>query len=265
MKRKVWIILACCLGILWGVGAAQADIMAHWTFDNSTDIGHDSVGSFNGTPSASGVSYDSSGVSGGAISLNRLEGGLVNMGDVLNLAGTAYTIAVWVNTTTAETDCVMVGKHTATVHQGYILGVNTSAGGGYGGTNKAWFYNDTQPGPTSTTSVNDGGWHQIVVTRAVSGNASLYVDGGREATFAMFVPDNGAPLLFGGYSIAGTPTASYTGSLDDIQFYNTALSAGEISYLYNHPGQAVPVPPAVWLFGPGLLGLAGWEYRRRKR
>jgi hypothetical protein len=25
-----------------------------------------------------------------------------------------------------------------------------------------------------------------------------------------------------------------------------------------------PVPPAVWLFGSGLLGLAGWRHRRRK-
>jgi hypothetical protein len=272
MKRKVCIILACCLGILWGVGAAQANIMAHWTFDEgSGTVAHDSIGGYNGNLSAAGATW-STGISGGAISLTASQGGMVNMGTVLNnLAGTPYTIAAWVNTTVAdETSQVVVGSHQSTVVAGYILGVNSSAGGGYGEIGKAWFYNAGTGviSPKSSITVVNTGWHQLVGVRG-GGTVSLYVDGVFQASYADQGLGNapaGTPLLFGGIRQAGSNDllSYYTGLIDDVQFYNTALSAGEISYLYNHPGQAVPVPPAVWLFGSGLLGLAGWRYRRRK-
>ena len=142
-------LLLSLLGVLMLVGLpaagyASPPLLGHWTFDEgSGTIAHDSGPShYDGTLSATGASW-AAGIAGGAISLDAATGGLVNMGPVLNnLAGTPYTISAWVKTSiVGETNQTVVASHKGTVHAGYILGVNTSAGGQYGQPGKAWFYN----------------------------------------------------------------------------------------------------------------------------
>lgn len=267
MKQKFIMLMTCCLGImLVGVPAVQAAPLAHWSFDEgSGTVAHDSINSYNGNLSATGAAFVSGGVSGGAMSLNKSQGGLVNMGNVLNLAGTDYTISAWVKTSTTADNAFPVAKHQSTVVAGYILGINTS-GVVYGAPNKAWFYNaygaDT---PVSATIVNDNNWHQLVGVRDADGDVSLYVDGVFQvAKTAQVLPDVSADLLFGGLWYGTTPTSSYDGLLDDVQFYNTALTSGDVQYLYQNPGKVIPtpLPGAVWLLGAGLAGLIG--VRRKK-
>ena len=82
---------------------------------------------------------------------------------------------------------------------------------------------------------------------------SLYVDGAFQSQYPdqglPNVPD-GTPLLFGGLNQSG-PINLYTGLIDDVQFYSSALSDSQINYLYQHPGSTIPVPiPAtIYLLG----------------
>lgn len=270
MKKR---FLICLLGalLLMGLpatGHASPSLLAHWTLNESSGstIAYDSGPSgYNGTLSITGASFVSGGIAGtNALSLNASQSGLVNMGLVLNnLSGTSYTIAAWVNTNVEdEANQTVVGSHQGTIVAGYILGVNSSASGVYGATSKAWFYNAFGGStPTSSITVVDDDWHQIVGVRG-GGTVSLYVDG----IFQQSFPDQGlvdapagTPLLFGGLRAAnGVDLVSlYTGLIDDVQFYSGALTAGEIAYLYDNPGAVVPLPGAVWLLGSGLLGLVG--------
>jgi hypothetical protein len=111
-------------------GYSSPTLLAHWTFgEGSGTIAHNS-GPFHyhGTLSATGASFVSGGISGEAISLDATDGGLVNMGLVLNdLAGAPYTIIAWVKTRIVEeSNQTVVATHKSTMHAGYFLGINTS-------------------------------------------------------------------------------------------------------------------------------------------
>jgi large repetitive protein len=252
MKRWVGLLGVLMLLGLPAPGYASSTLLAHWTFDEgSGTIAHDSGPyHYDGTLSATGASFVSGGISGGAISLDAANGGLVNMGLVLNnLASSPYTISAWVKTSiVGEANQMVVASHKSTVHAGYILGVNTSAAGQYGQPGKAWFYN-SDPGvvtPYSSITVVDDQWHQLVGVRG-GGIVSLYVDGVFQASYAdQGLPNApaGTPLLFGGcLGPDGTTLLPlYSGLIDDVQMYGSALNARDIQFLFQNPGRILSAP-----------------------
>jgi len=82
----------------------------------------------------------------------------------------------------------------------------------------------------STTSVNDGNYHFLTVTREQSsGLMSLYVDGNLETTGTGIT----TPVITQGFiSIAGG-YYQYDGLLDDVRLYATNLSAADVNLLAN--------------------------------
>jgi hypothetical protein len=100
----------------------------------------------------------------------------------------------------------------------------------------------------SITSVNDGNYHLITVTRDQgTGEKKIYVDGNFETSeIGTTEPLNGNnyDLTIGGYPYiidgTGTNYSSYNGLLDDVQIYSGVLSGSDVAYLYNHPGSNVP-------------------------
>jgi hypothetical protein len=221
----------------------QAGLLAHWTFDETPGATQvvDAAGGLVGTLSATGAALVSGGRDGGALSLDQGTGGYVTMGDVLSLGTGPYSFVVWVQTSTQASDSIVMAKHSSGVVAGYLIGVNE--GNTYGAPDKAWFYN-VSPGdsPTSTTSVNDGQWHQIAGVRG-DGLVQIYVDGlpveNSKDDQGLNNPPAGTPFLVGGISSGGTPVAYYTGLVDDIQVYDHALPDSEVQWLFDHPGRAV--------------------------
>lgn len=154
-------------------------------------------------------------------------------------------------------------KHEAGSNNGYIFLINQSSANGVA--NKATFVGSQAVGvaPSSTTSVNDGEWHQIAAVHVEGGNNLLYVDGApAEASIASAaIVANTAPFLLGGFNQSGSATSSYTGLIDELQIYDQALTDGQIDFLFDNPAQAVPEPTTAGLLGAaGLLGLL----RRRR-
>jgi hypothetical protein len=248
--------LAVVLALAANSITTRAAVIAHWTFDESSGpTAHDSAGSFHGSLSPSGAAFVSGGISGNALLLSRASNGFVNMGDVLGLTSGDFSLAAWVKMsagdTTAET--VVLGKHAAFYDNGYLMGINSVGTGGQ--VNKAMFYEESVfTAPVSTTSVNDGNWHQIVAVYQSGGNKFIYVDGapaeGIEPSQAFL--STLAPFLIGGDAPGGIPRGLFTGLIDDVQIYNQALSAGDVDYLFQHPGQVV----AVCVYAPP--GMVGW-------
>ena len=84
----------------------------------------------------------------------------------------------------------------------------------------------------STTSVNDGNYHLLVVTRnAASGDMKLYVDGNLEATGSS---GNAPVVLNTTMYLAGGYFAFFNGLLDDVRIYATDLTASDVSVLSGH-------------------------------
>lgn len=112
--------------------------------------------------------------------------------------------------------------------------------------------NGGMPGPPNATirssrAYDDGRWHQAVATYDGT-TMSLYVDGALVASTtatsnpgsgnyyyrAGYVDISGLSAVFGTNSTANTAPNSYffDGSIDEVSFYNTALSAAQVSAQY---------------------------------
>ncbi|KAF0175877.1 MAG: peptidase domain protein [Limisphaerales bacterium] len=266
--------------------------VAHWKFDEvpGSTVAVDSQGNFNGTNSPTGAAFVGGGRSGNALSLDLAANGLVNMGDNLMLGATDFTVSAWIKTPPGDTTgfANFLSKHVSGTGNGYILGYNHTAIPN--GANHAFFYAGTRTifaggftivdVPVSTSSVNDGTWHQIVGVYQASGNTTVYVDGAplEGSILSSPIAANTASFLIGGVTVGTTPTGNYSGLVDDVQIYNRALADAEIDFLFQNPGQPVVGAPIVTVlaqntnavvvgqtatFGVTNLGIAPFTYQWR--
>ncbi|HET6516206.1 MAG TPA: choice-of-anchor D domain-containing protein, partial [Thermodesulfovibrionales bacterium] len=102
-------------------------------------------------------------------------------------------------------------------------------------------------GATSTTAINDGLWHHIVVTRdAISGDVNLYVDDQAPVTDSANTLNMSfaetTDLNIGWFAKA--PLFHFDGAIDEVALYNKALTAGEVANLYNSGTARVYCSPA---------------------
>lgn len=98
---------------------------------------------------------------------------------------------------------------------------------------KAWFklHSDVQHNGTGT--VNDGNWHMVAITR-VSGDARIYIDGSLDTDIGTLDLSCffSVGTILGGDN-ANLPTGfPFLGSLDEVSFHTTGLSATDISNLH---------------------------------
>jgi uncharacterized protein (TIGR03437 family) len=237
----------------------EAGLVGFWNFsETSGSIAHDSSGSgINGTLTATGAAFDPGAGpnGGGAINLST---GFVSMGNNFAFSGTqVFSIQAWIRTTDKSSGTVL-SRHYSNNQDGYILAINNfdsfclsasynnkaSAFAGDGGTG----CNLNGPGisvtPPSTVVVNDGAWHQLLVTFS-GGTESLYVDGAFQGS-ATGVNISSCPtvaFIIGGFNVgvsgacaSGTPTNSYTGLISDVAVWNEALTAAQVLTAYKNPG-----------------------------
>lgn len=104
--------------------------------------------------------------------------------------------------------------------------------------------------------MNTGNWIHVAATWDTSGAMNLYLNGNVESTssFGSFDPRDTSNQFFVGQDSNGT---FYTGSLDQIQIYDSALTGGQIAAL-----AAIPEPSTYAAFvGLAALGLGVWRRR----
>ena len=219
---------------------------AHWRFDElpgattAANTAAGNTGTLDGTLSAAGANFVGGGRAGNALSLDRAAGGFVTVAGFPDFGpGSNFSLVAWVRTTDTTVDSFILGKHSTSPDAGYSLRVNPA-----GAVGRAHFSDIGNPaqGVSSTTVVNDGNWHQVVaVYSAISATKRIYVDGAPLEASAAIQPlvVNTLDFLIGGVTTGGTPAASFTGSIDDVQVYSRALSDSEISFLLANPGSEV--------------------------
>jgi hypothetical protein len=142
----------------------------------------------------------------------------------------AFTLSGWLNVETHASTfglAVSIGNATGNnaAYIGYVqaasYGSPTSIGGGFYGFNFG-----------SGIAANTG-WHCVIFSHAggASATSTLYVDGVSRAT-ANLSPNLSSTAINVGASNTGIPYW-YSGSIANVQLYNRALSATEITQNYN--------------------------------
>ena len=137
------------------------------------------------------------------------------MGNVLGFTSQPFSIVAWIKTAPgySVSDSALVSKHAAFTANGYWFMVNQAGGGGQVG--KVIFGEGTAAAAvTSTTTVNDGNWHQIVSTWQPGGKMFVYVDGApSEASNNAHssLVANSVAFLIGAVNVSGVPEARTLG------------------------------------------------------
>lgn len=212
--------------------ALTGRLLAHWPLDETQGpVAHDATGIFDGTFATNGVTFGTPGIHGTAVQFHRAEGGFVDMGDVLPMIDTSFSVSLWMKTSPGDTtaNAALFAKHVLYGASGYYVVLN----------------NGSHPltamvGATTLNSdvtVNDGAWHHVVLSHTLGEKTRLYVDGtpSRDSRNATPVADSLGHFVLGGADYF-TPVATYEGSLDEVQIYRFALSDREVELLRSHPG-----------------------------
>ena len=256
------------------MGVADAALIAHYKFDETSGTtAHDELGGTNATISG-GVTINQTGVSGGAYAFDGVNStvgadavsGNLAIGDAI-LASGAFSFSAWFKTSAVlpdnnRDDLVTIGS--ATVDRYYIdMNVRNPAGGTADSFVNVYTRNGTTTFPQldGTSAVNDGTWNHAVCTLDSDGTSTIYVNGSLETTGnPSFVLPAIMDRLRIGSLARPTPASLFTGLIDDVQIYDQALTASEVSFLFNNPGQSVPEPST-----SAMLGLLGGLALRRRR
>ena len=84
----------------------------------------------------------------------------------------------------------------------------------------------------SNTDISDQAWHLVTMTRDSGAVYNMYIDGVFETTVTDSDYDNFVgKLYFGSKGLEGS--LLWPGKIDEVRIYNRALSATEITKLYN--------------------------------
>ncbi len=196
----------------------------------------DSAGANNGTV-VGNVGYQAV-VVGQAFDFSGGAGNYIALGTGPDIVGTgAFAVAVWVNTTSTGTEYIINQRDPNNANGEYVLQLNDGKVNFWTNANNTYGFNIT----TSET-VNDGKWHHLIVAeRLANGTGEVYVDGvvAAEETVA---PGSATDLGSGinvyigedvrdGEDVGPAYGFNYSGLLEGVQIYNTALSPTQIATL----------------------------------
>jgi len=197
--------------------------------DNTNDSsGNGNHGVLQGT-----IAYDSAGRSGKALSLSG--SGYVELPYDLLRSNQDFTVSLWFKTTSTGGILGYQNATAGTTSANFIpiISINNS------GQLQTELWKGSSMLVTSTSTVNDGQWHRVVMTADTTNNAlSVYLDGvvidsatGAIQHLNMSFNQLGLNDSSGRTSMDLPPTTNnyFTGLLDEFTFYSNALPAAEIA------------------------------------
>jgi hypothetical protein len=207
----------------------EAGLVGQWKFDETTGTStYDSSGNGNiGTLINSPIRQTGTNCQvGGCLSFNG-SNQYVSMSGPSVTGNSQITIAAWFKLTSIQT-----GYYSGIKIGGAELRINGSSGGAGQLANLFVYTPSGYVASGYTPSLGLNQWHYVVATYAFSGSiatSTIYFDGSSPATYN---GPNPGTISSGSYQI-GWVNDYFPGMLDDVRVYNRALSANEISQLYN--------------------------------
>ena len=243
------------LAVLAGTGPLCAQtLLVNLDFDNAGDrLANTGTAGTTFSPSAGAVTY-AAGVGSGTAALFDGSSSLQASDSPVTIA---LTVSFWMKTTTDNGLGGDQWYQGAGLVDGELGGDTTDWGISQIGTQLAFGIGSSDATLFSTSSVNTGNWIHVAATWDTSGTMNLYLNGAWEASYNLASTDSRDTNnpFFIGQDLGGN---TYTGSLDEIRIYDSALSAGQVAAL-----AAIPEPATYAMFaGLAALGLA---YVRRPK
>jgi len=244
--------------------SANAALIGHWKLDEGTGTVAADSSTFgnNASKTGSGGSWVTSGAPAG--NAYDFPGGGTNyfgvtMGPELPTGAAERTITAWINPDNANLDRK-------------FLGYGTGSGGAFSFTVEANGIRFRHGGGNITYgSVTANTWTHVAMRvpagASLTGDLDVFINGVEAAVTGTGGGGGGVTLNTAATQFRIGDWAqnnSFDGSIDDVQFYDAALSDAEILYLFNNPGQPIPEPSTFTLCVLALLGLLGWGRRRRR-
>jgi hypothetical protein len=200
----------------------NAGLIGHWKFDEGTGtIAFDSSGLGNdGT--LGGDPQWVAGTKGGALDLDGIGDYVAIDGIADDITTNTFTVSAWIKTTQTGDGNVIGANHGGSSHD-FIFGVDQGN-----------LLVEADSVNLYPPAINDDQWHFIVYVRDGS-TAYAYVDGVLRGTET----PSGDPAGEDRWSIgqewdssdSSDPSDEYEGMVDDVRFYNYALSYGEVAWL----------------------------------
>jgi hypothetical protein len=226
--------------------------VGYWTLDEpSGSLAADSSGN-GGTGTLLNGPLHVPGRLGAALAFNGVDES-VSIPHSAVLDAYPLTVSVWVSTTTA-TLSGLVNKYLPGSLAGYQVFTT-------GGSLCAWYFRDASnyiwdgSGCTlATPGFNDGQWHHVAFIVDDSGGR-LFVDGVLRAS-RPWTGTPGATTTTQSLSLAqypGTASPCLPGQIDEVQIYNRALGASDVSSLFNAAPAPDTTPPVISLVSAGGL------------
>ena len=207
----------------------ETNLLAYYRLDETTgSVLNDATGQHAGTNY--GATTDSAGVLGTSYSFSGDASTSFTYSDLYFGAGTyaGLSIQAWVNTT--DTDGGIVTSRNG--FNGTLVGLMIGSGNG-----SPSFFVSGQESISGTTSINDGQWHHLVgVFDGATGTKSLYVDGVPVSGSTSLATINPLTDFYLGWDADNNiePTRYLIGRIDEVGIWSRALTAAEVTTLYNN-------------------------------
>jgi len=135
----------------------------------------------------------------------------------------AFTVSAWVKTSVSNHCFISFGDFWLKAE--YLSGV--------------FSLGDINTSFQGTTDISDGNWHHCVLTVDNSNNIALYVDGTSEDTGASAISRTNGGSFVIGVARNSSPVYWWNGSIDQVRVFNKAISASEVTALYNETASTI--------------------------
>ena len=213
-----------------------ADPLGYWPLDATNGTIAIDVSGNGNTGTVSGATWSANGKINGCLNFN----GINNYVQISNTISKDFSIAFWVKTT--QTGGTGQWYQGSGLVDGDVFGTTNDFGTALSGGKFGFGAGKTNTTILSTTSINNGAWHQCVATREqATGTLRVYVDGNLEATGTgnTNLLNTSTTLRLGQIASGG---GYFNGSLDEIRIFDRALGGNEITALY-YSSAFPPVAP----------------------
>tara|TARA_Y100000389_G_scaffold121012_1_gene118389 strand:- start:2157 stop:4478 length:2322 start_codon:yes stop_codon:yes gene_type:complete len=217
---------------------------AYYKLDNNAE---DAKGNYDGT--ATNVNYEFGRFGQAAVfngSSSRIQISSTATAPI-NFSSGNFSISMWVNPSNLTNNNKLIYKWgTSASLRNWIATITTSG--------VLYVVEGTTAGDTlmlGTTTIPTNTWTHIAITRTQGGNLVQYINGVATNTFSTqnrSLKTSTEPLYIG-YQVG--QTTNFTGKIDQLRIYNSALDATAVANLYNEKPEAEPNFNAVTYTGTG--------------